>query len=40
MSLAPDARERLRERLWDTLPCAPDGSIPLKTRAWAVKAVV
>ena len=36
--LAPDARERLRQRLHDTLPRAADGTIPLKARAWAVKA--
>ena len=37
-SLAPDAQRRLEERLRDTLPRAADGSIPLKTRAWALKA--
>jgi hypothetical protein len=37
-SLSPDARERLRTRLFDSLPRQPDGSIPLGTRAWAVKA--
>lgn len=37
-SLAPDARERLRLSLQGTLPRAADGSIPLKARAWAVKA--
>lgn len=36
-SLAPDARERLRQKLHDDLPRAADGSIPLKLRAWAVK---
>jgi len=39
MSLPPDARERLRARLHDTLPRAADGSIPMKTRAWAVRAI-
>ena len=39
-SLAPDARQRLKERLHDSLPRGADGSIPLKARAWAVKAVV
>jgi ubiquinone/menaquinone biosynthesis C-methylase UbiE len=37
MSLAPEARERLKARLFETLPRAADGSIPLKIRAWAVK---
>jgi SAM-dependent methyltransferase len=37
-SLAPDARERLRRKLEADLPRAADGSIPLKARAWAVKA--
>lgn len=37
-SLRTDARERLRERLSETLPRQPDGSIHLMTRAWAVKA--
>ena len=39
-NLAPDARERLRRRLDDSLPRAADGSIALKARAWAVKARV
>jgi SAM-dependent methyltransferase len=39
MSLSPEARERLREGLSDSLPRSDDGSIRLKTRAWAVKAV-
>ncbi|HEX2114254.1 MAG TPA: class I SAM-dependent methyltransferase [Alphaproteobacteria bacterium] len=39
MSLASDARERLKEKLRADLPRAADGSIPLKARAWAVKAV-
>ncbi len=37
-SLPPDARERLRQSLSDTLPREADGSIRLMTRAWAVKA--
>jgi SAM-dependent methyltransferase len=37
-SLPPDARERLRQRLSDSLPRQGDGSINLGTRAWAVKA--
>jgi SAM-dependent methyltransferase len=40
MSLDPDARQRLKQRLHDSLPRGQDGSIPLKTRAWAVKAIV
>lgn len=40
MSLDVDARQRLKERLQDNLPRAEDGSIPLRTRAWAVKALV
>lgn len=39
MSLGPEARERLRQRLDETLPRARDGSIPLKVRAWAVRAL-
>ncbi len=37
-SLAPAARERLRERLEADLPREPDGSIRTRLRAWAVKA--
>jgi len=40
MSLDADARQQLKERLHDSLPRAEDGSVPLKTRAWAVKALV
>jgi hypothetical protein len=40
MSLDPKARQRLKERLRDTLPRGEDGSISLQTRAWAVKATV
>ena len=40
MSLEPEARERLREKLHDALPRSEDGSIPLKTRAWAIKGAV
>jgi SAM-dependent methyltransferase len=39
-SLLPDARERLRDRLEANLPRGPDGSIPMKARAWAVKGKV
>ena len=38
MSLSADARERLRTALSGTLPRQGDGSIHLKTRAWAIKA--
>ena len=38
-SLAPAARERLRERLLATLPVGPDGAIALVARAWAVRGV-
>jgi SAM-dependent methyltransferase len=38
INLAADARERLRVTLLETLPRQADGSIQLKTRAWAVKA--
>ncbi len=38
-SLAPDARERLKEKLHEALPRAEDGSIPLKARAWAIRAL-
>jgi len=36
-SLPPDRRAALRERLRETLPAAPDGSISLVARAWAVR---
>ena len=39
-SLAPAARERLRQRLEAELPRQPDGSIRTGLRAWAVKADV
>ena len=37
MSLAEDARAKLRERLREALPARPDGSIHLVARAWAVR---
>lgn len=40
MSLEPQARQRLKEKLQGSLPRSDDGSIPLKTRAWAVKGIV
>ena len=39
-SLDPDARQRLRDKLHEALPRSDDGSIHLKTRAWAVRATV
>jgi len=38
MSLAPETRQRLREKLEKDLPRDRDGSIPLNTRAWAVRS--
>ncbi len=40
MSLSEDRRISLRERLRAQLPTAPDGSIPLLARAWAVRGTV
>jgi SAM-dependent methyltransferase len=40
VKLAPDARERLKEKLRSTLSRREDGSIPLKARAWAIKTRV
>jgi SAM-dependent methyltransferase len=40
VSLDPDARWRLKERLADTLLRRDDGTIPLTARAWAIKASV
>lgn len=39
-SLDPEARQRLKEALSDGLRRGEDGSIPLKARAWALKATV
>jgi SAM-dependent methyltransferase len=39
MSLSEEKRAALRERLRDSLPTTPDGSIPLVARAWAVRGV-
>jgi SAM-dependent methyltransferase len=36
-SLAPAARERLRETLRERVPARPDGSIALRARAWGVQ---
>ena len=40
VKLDPDARQRLRDKLEQTLPRREDGSIALNTRAWAIKARV
>lgn len=40
MSLAPATRQRLKEKLDAGLPRREDGSIALKAKAWAIKAVV
>ena len=37
MSLSAERRAALRDRLRNTLPFAPDGSIPLIARAWAIR---
>ena len=37
VSLPPDRRAALRERLRETLPAASDGSISLVARAWAIR---
>jgi hypothetical protein len=39
MSLSEERRSRLRERIYNSLPFALDGSIPLTARAWAVRGV-
>ncbi|MGW6789449.1 class I SAM-dependent methyltransferase [Streptomyces chartreusis] len=38
-TLAPAARDRLRDALHARVPVAPDGSVPLTARAWAVRGV-
>jgi len=40
VSLDPEARKRLKENLFDSLPRREDESIHLKARAWAIKAAV
>jgi hypothetical protein len=37
MSLSEERRTQLRKRLYNALPFAVDGSIPLVARAWAIK---
>jgi hypothetical protein len=39
MRLDESNRHRLRERLRETLPVQPDGSVDLVARAWAVRGV-
>jgi SAM-dependent methyltransferase len=39
MSLDDSARQRLKDKLSDSLPRAFDGSIALKARAWVIKAI-
>ncbi len=38
MNLEPDAREQLRGTLLKRLPIQDDGSIPMKIRAWGIRA--
>jgi len=39
MSLSEEQRARLRQRIYNSLPFALDGSIPLAARAWAIKGM-
>lgn len=39
MSLSEERRTQLRKRIYDSLPFALDGSIPLVARAWAIRGV-
>lgn len=39
MSLSDGRREQLRHRIYNSLPFALDGTIPLVMRAWAVKGI-
>ena len=39
MSLSDERRAQLRKRIYDSLPFALDGSIPLVARAWAIRGV-
>ena len=39
MSLSEGRRAQLRDRIYNSLPFALDGSIPLVARAWAIKGV-
>jgi hypothetical protein len=40
VSLKPEAQHRLKARLEDNLPRRKDGTIPLKVRAWGIKATI
>ena len=40
MSLPPEERQKLANKLRQTLPLEKDGSISLKAKAWAVKGSV
>jgi len=39
MSLSPERRTQLRDAIRQRLPIAPDGTIPLIARAWAVRGI-
>lgn len=39
MSLSEERRSQLRQRIYNSLPFALDGTIPLVMRAWAVKGI-
>jgi SAM-dependent methyltransferase len=39
MSLSEERRTQLRERIYNSLPFALDGSIPLVARAWAIRGI-
>jgi SAM-dependent methyltransferase len=39
MSLSDEKRAQLRDRIYNSLPFAVDGSVPLMARAWAIKGV-
>lgn len=39
VNLGPEARQRLHDKLRDSLPCNEEGSIALKARAWAIKGI-
>src|SRR6266487_5076452 len=39
MSLSEERRTQLRDRIYNSLPFALDGSIPLVARAWAIKGI-
>lgn len=39
MSLSEEQRARLRQRIYNSMPFAMDGSIPLVARAWAIRGI-